>query len=172
MDRLPVTLTEDLEAHAVYDVPITSISVSESEEIEAGRSTTLKVTCKPDDYNHSDAVIWASSDKSIATVDENGKVTGVSEGEAVITAALAEDASITASCTVTVIPFSSNEAVATVENGTITALAPGNTEIQIIHGEYTAVYQLTVKVPLTSVSLSDTELELNVEDASQLQLAI
>ncbi len=210
-DRLPVILTEDLEAHAIYDVPITSISVNETEEIEVGRSITLKVTCKPDEYNHSDAVIWSSSDEAIATVDETGTVTGIAEGEAVLTATLAGDTSITASCIVTVIPVqygiklqktsgelnvgdtydlqeetefilpdydtaatqwsSGNETIAVIENGLITALAPGNIEIQITHGEYRAVYQLTVKSPLTGIRLSEKEIQMNTKDTWQLQLS-
>ena len=36
--------------------------------------------------NATDAIIWTSSDSSIAKVNENGKVTGVSKGEVIITA--------------------------------------------------------------------------------------
>lgn len=49
-----------------------------------------------------DTVIWSSSDPSVATVDESGKVTGVSAGEAVITATSVLDETKSAGCTVTV----------------------------------------------------------------------
>lgn len=45
-------------------------------------------------------VVWTSSDKTIAAVDSDGKVTGISEGKAVITAKLVDGSEAT--CTVTV----------------------------------------------------------------------
>ncbi|MFT8352727.1 Ig-like domain-containing protein [Clostridium saccharoperbutylacetonicum] len=47
-------------------------------------------------------VTWTSSDKSIATVDSNGDITGVKEGTCTITAATADG--LIATCTVTVSP--------------------------------------------------------------------
>ena len=48
------------------------------------------------------AIIWTSSDDSVATVDNNGTVTAVAAGTAVITAKASADESITAECTVKV----------------------------------------------------------------------
>lgn len=48
------------------------------------------------------AVIWTSSDENVATVDQNGVVTAVSEGTCVITVISAVDDRYSASCTVTV----------------------------------------------------------------------
>lgn len=48
------------------------------------------------------SVTWSSSDESIATVDNTGKVTAVAIGTATITAALTEDPTKTATCEVTV----------------------------------------------------------------------
>ena len=48
------------------------------------------------------AVTWSSSDKSVATVDENGKVTAVSVGNATIKVTSAIDERKTATCGVTV----------------------------------------------------------------------
>ena len=48
-------------------------------------------------------VVWTSSDETVATVDENGTVTAVAEGTAVIIAAAKADENITATCRVEVI---------------------------------------------------------------------
>ncbi|CUU45570.1 Ig-like domain-containing protein [Clostridium beijerinckii] len=49
-------------------------------------------------------VTWKSSDESVATVDENGNVTGVKEGQATITATINDGSNISATCTVNVVP--------------------------------------------------------------------
>ena len=46
----------------------------------------LNATVYPEDATEQ-TITWSSSDESIATVDENGLVTGVSEGKATIIAA-------------------------------------------------------------------------------------
>ena len=65
------------------------IGISEtSATVHKGSSKALTVKVMPHTANQS--VIWSSSNPSVATVDANGKVTGVSRGEAVITATTAE----------------------------------------------------------------------------------
>jgi len=85
----------------VVTVPVTSVSLDKtSDSVIVGDTTALAATVSPD--NASDkTVTWSSSDPSVATVDQNGVVTGVSTGTAVITATT-EDGSFTASYTVTV----------------------------------------------------------------------
>lgn len=48
------------------------------------------------------SITWSSADPKVATVDETGVVTGVSEGTVTITAASAQDESVKAQCAVTV----------------------------------------------------------------------
>lgn len=48
-------------------------------------------------------LIWSSSDPSVATVDENGRITPIAEGEAIIYATLADDTSVTSACGVLVV---------------------------------------------------------------------
>ena len=52
--------------------------------IARGETATLTATVEPADTT--DKVVWSSKDKTIATVDSNGKVSGVKVGETTITA--------------------------------------------------------------------------------------
>lgn len=81
-------------------VKVSAIELSESEKkLNVGKSFTITATVKPDNaWNRT--VTWSSSDPSIATVDENGTVTAIAEGEAIITAESADG--VTAECKVTV----------------------------------------------------------------------
>ncbi len=56
---------------------------SSVDSVEAGKYASLEVKVR-DDYK--DLVEWKSSDTAVATVDSNGRVDGIKEGEAVITA--------------------------------------------------------------------------------------
>lgn len=103
VDELPATLTSDLEAHAVYSAPITSIAMNTELSLEVDESKKLDVTIEPFGYNQSDKLTWESLDKSIATVVD-GKVTGVAEGQTIIKAVLDANKDIYAECTVTVTP--------------------------------------------------------------------
>ena len=98
---ITVTSSRGLEASCVVTVysPATSIKLSaESETIFANRSLNLTAELSPSDCT--DNVKWTSSDDTIAEVDSNGKVTGISKGVATITAT--SDSGITAECIVTV----------------------------------------------------------------------
>ena len=76
----------------------TKITLSSAQEnIHVGDSLTLKATVEPTDSL--DAVTWSSSNKTVATVDANGKVTAIGAGEATITA---KAGTKTATCEVTV----------------------------------------------------------------------
>ena len=81
-------------------VRASAIELSESEKtVFVGDTFTITATVKPDNaWNRT--VTWSSSDPSIATVDENGTVTAIAEGEAIITVESADG--VTAECKVTV----------------------------------------------------------------------
>lgn len=70
----------------------------ETKTINVGESFTLVAAITPENADNK-TVAWTSSDSAVATVDENGKVTAVAAGNAVITAKLGE---LTAVCNVTV----------------------------------------------------------------------
>ena len=110
--------------------PVTGIALNKvTTTIAIGSSETLTVTYNPANANTGKAVNWTSSDQSVATVDNTGKVTGVAAGTATITAISTTDNTITASCTVTVqaIPVTGvtlNPTTANVQvNGTTTLTA-------------------------------------------------
>lgn len=75
-----------------------SLSLPEGYLISASTRVQLKTDLPDDDPQ---GIIWSSSDPSIASVEQNGDVTGKKPGQAVITAQLPLSG-VSASCTVTV----------------------------------------------------------------------
>ena len=67
--------------------------------VDLGKTVTLTATTTP----ASEDVVWTTSDAAVASVDQNGKVTGMALGDAVVRAALSSDKSISADCKVKVI---------------------------------------------------------------------
>lgn len=82
-------------------IEVNDVGLDKSEmEMVAGDSYQLTVTLKPD--NASDKTLsWSSSDENVATVDNSGKVTAVSEGKVTITVKTSNPAQ-SASCDITV----------------------------------------------------------------------
>ncbi len=82
-------------------IEVNDVGLDKSEmEMVAGDSYQFIVTLKPD--NASDKTLaWSSSDESVATVDNSGKVTAVSEGKATVTVKTSNSAQ-SASCDITV----------------------------------------------------------------------
>ena len=70
--------------------------------IYVGESKAVTATVKPDDATNKE-LTWKSSDESIATVDNTGKVTGKKIGTATITATAQDGSGVSGSCTVTVL---------------------------------------------------------------------
>lgn len=171
------------------DVSVTGVSLDkESAELEVGGTLSLKAAIEPANATNQN-VSWSSSDKNVATVDENGTVTAVAVGTTDITVKTA-DGGKEAKCTVTVkktaegnvsvtgvsldktsaelevggtlaltktiepanatnqnVSWSSSaENVATVANGTVTAVAAGSAVITVKteDGEKTASCTITV----------------------------
>lgn len=95
---------EYLNGIAVVDISSTAAGITLSDSTKsivkgAANAYTITATVQP----ASASVSWASSDTTVATVDANGKVTGVAAGSATITAsALINGAVKTATCAVTV----------------------------------------------------------------------
>lgn len=84
----------------------TSIALSQENIVLGGRSTS-KITAEIVPDSACDILFWESSDESIVRVSQNGRITGVSEGNATVTAY--GPGGLSARCTVTVeyVPVSS-----------------------------------------------------------------
>ena len=105
-------------------IAVTSVTLNKTIlELTEGDTETLVATVAPDDATDK-TVTWSTSDQTVATVDNAGKITAVKEGSATITAKAGEK---TATCAVTVakkvIPVESVEL-----NKTTLALIKGESE--------------------------------------------
>lgn len=168
------------------DIPVTEVKVTPTAvSVVAGTTTTLKAEVLPENATNK-TVEWVSRTLDIATIDKEGVVTGVAEGEAEIMA-LCGDKYAKVIVTVTAAPIrvnkitlsktdlplfvgktekltytidpenatdqtavwdSGNKTVATIaDDGTVTALAEGTTDITLTIDEKTATCKVTVSVP-------------------------
>ena len=178
-------------------VPVASVELNQTTlELIAGKEATLTATVKPDNATNR-TVAWESNATNVATVDNSGKVTAVSEGTATITAKAGEQ---TATCTVTVTKAdvavesvtlnpttltlekgstgtltatvapqnatnntvtwsSSNPEVATVANGTVTAVSAGTATITVTTADGNHKATCTVTVTPKTVSVSGIQVQ-------------
>lgn len=82
-------------------VPVTGVSVVPDElSLDIGETALLTADVLPEDATDK-AVSWTSGDDGVATVDQTGKVTAISDGTATITVTT-EDGGFEAECIVTV----------------------------------------------------------------------
>ncbi|MDF2543602.1 MAG: hypothetical protein K0S47_3320 [Herbinix sp.] len=82
--------------------PVTSVTVDKSYvSLLVGDSKKLKSTIKPSSATYRSAK-WTSSDKSVASVDENGVITALKAGETTITVAAKDNSGKKAVCLVVV----------------------------------------------------------------------
>lgn len=82
-------------------IPVESVALNKTTtSISVGAFETLTATVSPSNATNK-AVTWSSNNTAVATVDSNGKVTGVSVGTANITVTTT-DGGFTAQCAVTV----------------------------------------------------------------------
>lgn len=110
-------------------VAVTGVSLNKNATtIAIGANETLTATITPANADNQ-TVTWSSNNTAVATVNQTGKVTGVSAGTATITVTT-QDGNKTATCTVTV-PDPSADPVAVTGvslNKTSTSLTVGATE--------------------------------------------
>lgn len=96
------------------DIKASSLELNKSTlDLNVGGNDTLIATVSPENVTNK-AVKWTTSNESIVTVDENGKVTAIKAGTATITATTQDGSNLSKSCNVTVIePTGSEDKLAT-----------------------------------------------------------
>ena len=91
-------------------VPVTGVTLSQTQASlyynRTPNTLTLTATVVPDNATNQ-VVNWTSSDSTVAAVDQNGVVTALARGTAVITATAADGSGVSATCTVTVSRYNS-----------------------------------------------------------------
>ena len=109
-------------------VAVTGVSLNKtSTSIEAGQTETLTATVAPSNAGNQN-VNWISSNTSVATVDQSGKVTALAPGNTTITVTT-EDGSKTATCAVTVTAPAAPIAVTAINlNKSTASIYVGSTE--------------------------------------------
>ncbi len=181
------------------------ISIKRSLTIEIGETYTFRVNYDPEEAkDQAPELFWESSKPKIASVSNDGKVKGLAEGSAVITATCG---SFTAECKVEVVPppepvpvesislnetsksmfigellhlvviynpkesestadeiewSSSDESVATVDDGMVKAVAEGEATITAKCGDKTATCDVSVSFYTNEVVLNPSSLTFNV----------
>lgn len=87
----------------VVPTPVESIELNKTTAtLKASETLLLIATVYPETATQK-GIEWSTSDETIATVTQNGLVTAVAKGEAVITAKAIDGSGVTATCKVTVI---------------------------------------------------------------------
>ena len=103
------TVTSDwvLPTASAEPVAVTSISIPDTAEVAEGAAASIALTITPSNANDY-TTAWSSDNTAIATVDSNGKVTGITTGTTTITCTVTDNVSgstFTDTCTVTVTAF-------------------------------------------------------------------
>lgn len=88
--------------HVLVTQPVTRVTVdAEAKSVNVGERLTLYAQCEPDNATLT-AVEWSSRSPKVAEVDQNGTVTGLKKGSAVIEAKAADGSGKTGTFTVQV----------------------------------------------------------------------
>lgn len=71
------------------DIKVTKITLEQNVKLSTGKSTSIEYDIYPDNASNKD-IIWTSSDSGIVKVDNNGIVTGIKDGTAIVTAKIGD----------------------------------------------------------------------------------
>lgn len=92
----------DFGIHYETLIPVTRVVIKQKQlTLDIGATEQLEAVVKPAEATHQN-LKWASLHPTVATVDQNGNVTGMGEGTATITATSVDGTNIVASCEVNV----------------------------------------------------------------------
>lgn len=138
-----IVTTEESSLKAVCTIVVreyvSSVEIEGSRELlNAGSQLQLKAVVKEDSATNK-SIIWSTSNATVATVDQNGKVTGITPGYVVITA-LAADGS------------GEGDSVAIRIINPVTSITLSETKITIYVGD---TYNLVAKVNPEDASIKD-----------------
>ncbi|MGN1027790.1 MAG: Ig-like domain-containing protein [Faecousia sp.] len=148
--------------NVVEEIPATGITLSAvSLNFTAGTSQTLTATVEPSDST--DAVIWSSSNPSVATVS-NGVVTPVANGDCIITATAG---SVSASCSVNV-AFAEEVVYYTITKNLKNCTSDNSAESVVEGGGYSATLTADDGYTLDGASVS---IVINGEDITDTAYA-
>ena len=128
-------------------VAVTGISLNKTNvNMHTGDTLTLKATISPANATNK-SVKWESSAPTVASIDNNGLVTALSDGSATITCTSLSNASVSANCTIGITTIKS---LTSVTNGLVHSY-----DLTALNGSSTAVEDLTGNVVLTMDGFSD-----------------
>ena len=141
----------------------TAITVeAEASEVEVGKTVQLTVLDQNANTVAASKVSFASSDESIAIVDENGVVTGVAEGNATITVTLKNNEEVNGTVDITVI------AASAVEGQVLTS---GDHSVTLYPYHYTGTnnYELIITSEETMTGLGGSFWHINGNEAADIR---
>ena len=179
------TLNGDAEKSATIHItviPLTKeILITGSNTVSVGQNITLNIAALP--TGASAAVNWKSNNTSVATVDANGRVTGVAMGSTTITATSIVSAAIQATFNITVTeqksitlnPTSMNLVAGSSQTIQATVIAASLTDKSIIWtsgNAGVATVDNTGKVTGVSVGTATIIAKLNADNSVQAQATV
>lgn len=163
---LPILTALALSGCGTNFIGVTNITLSETEiMISEGETKQIFATVTPEDATDKTVTWSVTSGNEYATVDANGKITGVKEGEAVVVAKSSNN--ITKACNVTVLKTGNLPESITMDE--TAALVVGNTKQlePVIFPEDAAIKTLTWSVSSgDAVTVSNTGLVTAVKEGS------
>lgn len=112
-------------------ISVTKIEINPtSERIAKGKSVMLNAVITPEDASLK-TVSWSSTNPGVATVSQNGEVTAVSEGNAIVIASTQDGSNLSAMCQITVYD----------ESGVETILSDKNSYVKVFNLSGCLVYE-------------------------------
>ena len=149
-------------------VPATGVELNTTTaSLLIGQNYTLTATVLPADATDK-TITWASDAESVATVDQDGKVTAVSVGTANITATCGE---VSATCVVTVKSLTSDDVTVTPGNGTTEGDEDGSLADNTENGGSLIGNDLTLRIGQTAAVNLNVAVESDVAPEFEWSLA-